>query len=81
MSSWTFQQRFLNCSFAQESKNFAYFFLNFVILFCTDKTRELEMRVKVAEDSAENSQKELKDYKDKAARILQVATPILYWEE
>ena len=30
------------------------------------------MRVKVAEDSAENSQKELKEYKDKAARILQV---------
>ena len=31
------------------------------------------MRVKVAEDTAENSQRELKDYKDKAARILQVS--------
>lgn len=30
------------------------------------------MRVKVAEDTAENSQRELKDYRDKAARILQV---------
>jgi len=42
-----------------------------------DKTRELEMRVKVAEDSAENSQKELKEYKDKAARILQAKEKLI----
>lgn len=48
-----------------------------MLCFFSDKTRELEMRVKVAEDTAENSQRELKDYKDKAARILQVSS-ILY---
>ena len=30
------------------------------------------MRVKVSEDASENAKRELKDYKDKAARILQV---------
>ena len=55
------------------------FFVRYLIMLCffSDKTRELEMRVKVAEDTAENSQRELKDYKDKAARILQVSS-ILY---
>lgn len=33
---------------------------------------ELEMRVKVFEHASEQSQKELKDYKDKIAQILQL---------
>lgn len=42
-----------------------------------DRTRELEIKIKVAEDSAGNALKELKDYKDKAARILQAKEKLI----
>jgi len=46
---------------------------DYPLYFVLDKTRELEMRVKISEDASENAKRELKDYKDKAARILQVS--------
>ncbi len=36
------------------------------------KTRELEHNLRISKDAAETAQKDLKEYKDKATRILQV---------
>ena len=48
-------------------------------IFFPEKLREFDVSLKTAQDMSDNYQQELKEYKEKAARILQVITMTVYF--